>query len=132
MLDLLFIVQNQQRYTLDTSPMNKIRVNYLDPFPKSRKGKMYILVIADTYSRFVKLFSIVSITSAESAKYLDSFIVQFGSPRVLESDRRSAFIGNEFQELLEKYDIKHHTTVARFPQPNVIAEVKMLRIVPVK
>lgn len=39
-------------------------------------------------------------------------------------------MGNEFQELLEKYDIKHHTTAARFPQANGLAEVKMKSIVP--
>lgn len=112
-------------------PMVKIHLDHLGPFPKSSTGKMFILVVVDAFSRFIKLFPTRTTSSEETVKKTQQFISLFGAPKVIVTDRGTAFMGNAFQELCTKYDIQHKATAARYPQANGIAEVKMRSIVPV-
>lgn len=115
---------------LPSRPMEKLHIDHLGPFVKSTRGKSHLFVIVDAYTRYVKLYPVVSTTSAETVRCLEKFILQFGAPRKIVSDRGTAFTAKHFQEFCNKYGIEHQLIAAHYPQANGAAERQMRSIVP--
>lgn len=60
---------------------------------------------------------------------MNFFINELGAPRITVSDRRSAFMGNEFNRFCKKYGIEHKFIAAQFLQAKGMAESTMQSIV---
>lgn len=116
--------------SVPSRPMIKLHLDHLGPFPKSKKRNTHILVIADAFSRYIRLFAVQSTTSKETGQKFEIFVNQFGAPKIIITDRGTAFTGNDFKEVCAKYAIRHQLTAAHFPQANGLVESKMKIIIP--
>ncbi|KAJ8969901.1 hypothetical protein NQ314_001535 [Rhamnusium bicolor] len=116
---------------LPERPMVKLHVDHLGPFLKSTKGNQHILVIVDAYTRFIRLYPVKSTKSIETIQKMEEFINQYDAPRIIVSDRGTAFTGHSFTEFCKKYDIEHKTIASHYPQANGMAENRMKSIIPV-
>ncbi len=81
------------------SPMERISIDTLGPFPAANGGEMYVLVVIDCFTRFVELYPTVSTGAEEAARHLRVHCGRYGTPHQIFSDRGSQFI-NEVVEIL--------------------------------
>jgi hypothetical protein len=77
----------------------KVCMDYIGPLPPDREGNKYILVVVDSFSRYVNLYASQSNTANECALALLDFISTFGNPTVLFSDRGTHFVNTIITEL---------------------------------
>jgi dihydroneopterin aldolase len=103
-------------------PMQQLNVDTIGPLPLSKYGFKYILVMIDTFTRYVELYPIRDLTAEEA---VDAFIQQFGRwgvPSVVQSDGGSQFHNRDIQELLSYVTVLHNITVPYSKQENSIVE----------
>lgn len=62
------------------------------PFVKSKSGNVYILIVVDNLTKYVKLYSVKDTTTKILIKSLKMFALNFGVPNKLINDRRTAYI----------------------------------------
>ena len=85
-------------------PGDLVTVDFYGPLPRSIGGVEYIFVVLDTFSKYVKLYSIKKATTVTSLrKLIDFYIPEMGKPKRVLSDNGSQFSsptwGNRLQEL---------------------------------
>jgi len=99
-------------------PMECLNIDFVGPFP----DKGYILVIIDTFTRWVELYSTAQATAILTAKCLFQHFGRFGAPTQLRSDRGSHFVNSVIQEFLPLVGTEHCLTLAYSSQQNAIVE----------
>lgn len=102
-----------------TQPWQLACIDIMGPFPRSRKGYKYLLVIVDTFSKFPLLFPLRSATAAEVTRNLEEGVfLMFGAPKTLISDNGTQFCSREYCKLLEEYGVTPWRTPLYHPQSN--------------
>ncbi|XP_025262987.1 uncharacterized protein K02A2.6-like [Camponotus floridanus] len=86
----------------------------------------WVLVIVDSYSKFVEAGWFSTITSAATCRYLRRLFSRYGPPEVLVSDNGTQFTSVEFAQLCAEFRILHLRTPPGHPQSNGQAE-RMVR-----
>lgn len=102
----------------------KIYIDFLGPYPRSKSGNTMIIIILDHFTKFVYLKAIKHATSVSLIDCLrkDIFTV-FGVPEVVHSDNGRQFESNAFAEFLNKYGVRHVFTPKYSPQSNASERV---------
>ena len=72
-------------------------------------GQRY-LVVMDYYSRFIKILSLMEITSQAAIQKLKSVFARWGIPEELVSDNGTQFKSAMFDEFKAEYGFKHTTS----------------------
>ena len=96
-------------------------MDFMGPFPSSF-SYLYILLVMDYVSNWAE----ATHTNYASvvAKFLRSHIfTRFGTPRALITDGGTHFCNKLVDKVLQKYGVRHHTSLAYHPQANGQAEV---------
>lgn len=99
-------------------PIETIYIDHLGPFPTSSKNNSYLLVITDNLTKFVKLFPASSVHTKVVVKQLNTFALQFGLPRRIVCDRRTAFTSEQFRKYCQDEGVELHLGSVRHPQTN--------------
>ena len=74
-------------------PFDLVVVDLFGPLPKGRGGVMYIFVMLDTFSKYVRLYSVKRATSQVlSEKVTKDYMIHVGKPKVILSDHGPQFI----------------------------------------
>jgi hypothetical protein len=98
-------------------------IDFMGPFPSSFNNK-YILVAVDYVSKWVEAIPSPTADSAVVRKLFQKIIFpRFGVPRVVISDGGSHFINRQFDNLLQKYGVKHKVATPYHPQTSGQVEV---------
>lgn len=95
----------------------RIHIDFCGPVA----NKMF-LVVLDSLSKWVKLFSMHSITSTATIEKLRECFARFGLPETIVSDNGPLLTSQEFSTFCSKNGIEHLTTAAYKPQSNGAAE----------
>lgn len=102
----------------------RLFVDLVGPFPRSKNGNIGILVVLDQVSRFTFLYPVRKFTSKIIVDYLRNHIFNvFGVPEFLTSDNGSQFKSAEFVQFLSQYGVKHLCTAVYSPQSNACERV---------
>lgn len=72
-------------------------------------GFKYILVVIDTYTKYVWVESLKNKTGKECTKGMLNILKQ-ANPKLLQTDNGTEFYNNQFQDLMKKYKIKHYSS----------------------
>lgn len=78
-------------------PFEVINIDHIGPFMKSTKGNSYIMVLIDNLTKYVKLFPVKSCGTEGVVINLQAFVLAFGTPKRIISDRRTAFTSKSFE-----------------------------------
>lgn len=99
-------------------------IDLLGPYPRSKSGNTHLIIVLDSFSKFVLLKPIRKATGALVVQYLelDVFLL-FGVPKTIVSDNGVQFLSREFTGLLNKYGVNHITTAIYSPQANAAERV---------
>lgn len=102
----------------------RLFVDFLGPYPRSRSGNNGIFIVLDHFSKFVFLKAVRKINADVVVKYLEGeLFMTFGVPETVVSDNGSQFRSEAFQKLIKRYDITHTLTAVHSPQANASAHM---------
>ena len=101
----------------------RIAVDIAGPFPKTNSGFVYILVIADYFTKFTEIFPLRDIEAETVANTIfRGWIKRYGCPQELHSDQGVQFESQIFQELCKMLQINKTRTTAYHPQSDGMIE----------
>ena len=100
-------------------PFEKISWDIMGPLPVSSKGKKYILVVTDIFSKWVEAFALRSTDAETLATVLVNEVVcRYGVPSFIHSDQGANLTGQVVSSLCSRLGIKRTQTSAYHPQGN--------------
>ena len=115
-------IQTMKFTTSNYQLMQCINVDTIGPLPTSRNGYEHILVIIDTFTRWIEIYPIQSTTSLDAARCLIQHLGRFGIPSTIRSDRGSQFVNGMIQSLLNLLHIEQELSIAYSKEENAIVE----------
>ena len=98
-------------------------MDFMGPFPPSYNN-LYILLAVDYVSKWVEAIPTHTNDAKVVAQFLRSHIFsRFGTPRALITDNGTHFCNKMIDKVLQKYGVRHRTSLSYHPQSNRQAEV---------
>ncbi|KAL5808664.1 hypothetical protein ACOSQ3_029355 [Xanthoceras sorbifolium] len=86
-------------------------------------GKVYMLAVADYFTKWIEAESYVRIKDSEVKSIIwKNVICRYGVPKEIVTDNGSQFISYDFQDFYDKWNIKLSYSSPRYPQANGQAE----------
>ena len=98
--------------------MECLNIDIIGPFP----DQGYILVIVDTFTRWVELYHTIDATASSAAECLLKHFGRFGAPHQLRSDNGPHFITDVIREIILLIGVSPTLTLAYSKQENAIVE----------
>lgn len=99
-------------------PLHTWHIDHLGPFSKSHKGNSYILVIVDSFAKFVFARACKTVGAQEVVDHLADLFSMFGTPKRIISDRGKAFTSTKFKSFTTAYQVKHILNAVSSPRSN--------------
>lgn len=99
-------------------PMHTLHADHLGPFVKTRKGHTYVLVIIDSFTKFVFAKATKSCSSIETIRLLKEVFTLFGNPVRIITDRGKAFTSRYFKQFAQEAQFKHVLNAIASPRSN--------------
>jgi hypothetical protein len=82
------------------APFERVALDLIGPLPPSRRGKVYLLVMQDCYTKWVETAPLANKTAPVVAEaYANTSVARCGAPRLLHQDNGSEFTADVFVEL---------------------------------
>ena len=106
-------------------PIEYLAADHSDPYPPTKEGYKYILVIQCAVSRYREMTPLKSLGAIYTAKAIYKFILRYGTPRVLLKDNGTAFKNAVLRSLCDKFNIKKLFSTAYYPEGNAKIERQM-------
>lgn len=105
-------------------PWQRLYIDLLGPYPRSKSGNTTLLIVLDHFSKFVLLKPIRKATAAEIVGFLEKEVFHvYGVPETIWSDNGVQFVSRDFQSLLGRYGVSHIRTASHSPQSNASERV---------
>lgn len=105
-------------------PFQRLYVDFLGPYPRSKSGNTTILIVLDHMSKFVWLKPLKKATAKNMVRFLEEDIFHLvGVPETLLSDNGVQFVSRELKVLLTQYGVQHILTATHSPQANASERV---------
>ena len=104
-------------------PMQIIAMDIMGPFPKSRNGNKYILVVSDYFTRWVEAYAIPNQEATTVAvKLIDSMFCRYSIPEQLHSDMGAQFESKIIQAISKLLGVNKTHTTPYHPQSDGLVE----------
>lgn len=108
---------------LPTGPWQRVGIDFVGPLPITVKGNRYIITAIDYFTRWPEARAVPRATAQEAAKFIyEEIICRHGIVDIIHSDQGTHFNNQLIQELVAKFDMKHHQITAYHPQSNGLVE----------
>ena len=105
------------------APLDRIAMDILGPFPESDQGNRYILLIGDTFTKWIETYPIPDECSATIAhKFVHEFISRYGTPFEVHTDQGRSFDYSLFQNVCKILATHKTRTSSYHPQSNGFIE----------
>lgn len=101
-----------------SKPFDTLHADHLGPFNQSKRKNKYLLLIVDSYSKFVILKPVRNTKASTTIKIFREYFATFGCPVRLITDRYSSFTGKALKAFLEEIGIKHIMNAVATPRAN--------------
>lgn len=99
-------------------PFHTIHLDHLGPFPKSAKGNEHLLVLIDSFTKYVIIRPVISTATKFVIGVLNEVSSYFGVPKRIISDRGTPFTSKEFKSYCRENIIIHILNAVRTPRAN--------------
>ena len=109
---------NTLRYHRDVHAHGRICIDSIGPLPRSGEGYIHILVILDSFTRWVELIPLKTVNAEDAAEELIRYIGRYGAPKEMLSDRGSQFVNGIIQSILRKVGTEHLLAIAYSKEEN--------------
>jgi hypothetical protein len=102
--------------------MQRLNIDTIGPLSLDDEGHKYIVVIIDTFTRYVTLCPAKSLEARESARTLYRHLCRFGVPDEIQTDNASQYVNKDLADLFGLTDISHIRTTPYSHEENGIVE----------
>ena len=114
--------------------MDRLCVDLIGPLEPNSYGNTYIMVLIDTFSRFIQLYGVADTGIISARKIIVKHIGTFGSPREILSDNAQEFNSNLCVEIMKFTGIYHLKIMPYSDQENICERankevIKFLRLI---
>ena len=99
-------------------PMECLNIDFVGPYPDGG----YVLVIIDTFTRWVELYLAKKADAKHASLSLYQHFGRFGAPTQIRSDRGSHFVNETITQFLAMVGTQQCLTLAYSSQQNAIVE----------
>lgn len=100
-------------------PFQRLCVDLIGPYPRSKSGNLMALVVLDAFTKFVLVKPLRNARAQPIITYLEQEVFHlFGVPQYIQSDNGIQFISKEFKQMLERNGVKHTRNANYSPQEN--------------
>ncbi len=97
-------------------PMEEICIDLAGPFPVSDSGNKYVLIVVDSFTRWMEAYPLPDSLAKTVAKALvDGFFSRFGVPFWIKSDNGPQFKSDLFSELCILLEVEPRKSTAFHP-----------------
>ncbi|GBG60315.1 hypothetical protein CBR_g4271 [Chara braunii] len=105
-------------------PGESVSIDFPDMGKVSKNGYSQVMVIVDRFSKFLNLIPLPphAPTDLVIREFQQKYLLQFGTPKTLVSDRDPRFISTEWKDFTSHLGIKLCMTCGRHPEANGLAE----------
>lgn len=118
---------------LCSRPWEMISLDFLGPYPRSRDGNIWLLVVCDFFSKFVMVQCMRSATASAVCTFVENLVFNlFGVPAVCISDNAKVFTSDAFENLLRKYNVSHWNLAVYHPAPNPTERVNRVIVTAIR
>jgi hypothetical protein len=94
-----------------SEPNQRVHADLFGPLKTSGRGKKFILVMTDAFTRYVELVAIENKETETVAQAIFlHWICRFGVPLEIVTDQGKEFVSQICQNLWEKLHLVHNTT----------------------
>ena len=83
---------------------------------------MDFLIVADVFSKYFLVRKLANSSSAAVCAEIATIVTELGLPHIIRSDNGPCYNSKEFQQLLQHYNITHHTSSPHHPRSNGFVE----------
>ena len=83
---------------------------------------MDFLIVTDVFSKYFLVRKLANSSSAAVCAEIATIVTELGLPHIIRSDNGSCYNSKEFQQLLQCYNITHHTSSPHHPRSNGFVE----------
>lgn len=112
----------EMRHFITTRPFQLVAIDTLGPVGSSLKGKTYIIVAIDVFTKFMETKALVSVKADECAEFLIDYCARFGPPEHILTDNATQFDNKIVKDVLKLFGIKHRTATPEHSQSNAPVE----------
>ena len=84
--------------------------------------RMDFLIVADVFSKYFLIRKLINSTSTAVCAEIATIVTELGLPHVIRSDNGPCYSSKEFQQMLQRYNITHHTSSPHHPRSNGFVE----------
>lgn len=114
-------------------PWELISMDFLGPYPRSKKGNVWLLVVSDFFSKFVMVQCMRTATAPAVCQFVENLIINlFGAPAICITDNAQVFKSAPFIKMLEKYSITHWNLAVYHPSPNPTERVNRVIVTAIR
>lgn len=99
-------------------PFDTVYLDHLGPLQKTKGKNHHILVVVDSFTKFLKLYPAKTTNTNEVPKALKRYKYDYSTLRRMISDRDSAFTSKAFKSFVTDYNIEHVLLATACPQAN--------------
>ena len=103
-------------------PMQRLNIDTIGPLPISDREHTHIIVVIDTFTRFVELYPVINTSAKEASYAILNHAGRYGCPSEIVSDNGSQFSNEIINHLLQLLEINHNFTIAYSKEENAIVE----------
>lgn len=111
-------------------PFLTVHVDHLGPLEKTKNSNKFILVVIDSFSKFVKCYPSKTTKTEEVVLHLKNYFRTYSKPKRLVSDRGTAFTSNDFKTFLLSESVEQILIATGTPRANGQVEIVNRSIVP--
>jgi transposase InsO family protein len=109
-------------HTTTDRPMQRINIDTIGPFPEDIYGFKHILVIIDTFTRWVDVKPLQTTAAEEAARHLLHHIVNHGCPNQIMTDNGTQFMNDLFSNLYGRLGVEGVVSIPYSKEENGLVE----------
>ena len=111
-------VEVQHYVTSSNRPFDVVNIDFIGPYPDDS----YVLVIIDTFSKWIELFHCKDATAKSACEALLRHFGRYGAPNMIRSDKGSHFANDLINESLVLTGTPHNLILSYSKQENGVVE----------
>ncbi len=104
------------------SPMARLNIDTIGPLPIDSFGNSYIIVVIDTFTRFVELYRASDATAFSAAQALLEHCGRYGVPDEILTDNGPQYFNKVIEHLTQLLHVQHLYTVPYSHEENGVVE----------
>jgi hypothetical protein len=102
-------------------PWEVVSIDLMGPYLRTSRGKSYILVVTDCFSRWTEAYPLGTATTKTIVDTLErEFFSRFGYPRICLRDNGPQFVSDEMLNALKQWGAQGWTTTIYHPRANPV------------